>query len=269
MEVMKELRSFRKLLTAITLSFAVVASFPVLNVKAVPAGDDIQGYFDRHSSINAADYGLSPCSDQTAGCGKTEVVIKGTRYDISNEGIAKVQGLLTAEAAAANQIDQVNNQLSQIDDNLQVKPDIEGAAGLMGGFMGGINYFLGIVITIITIGMTVFTALDLSYIAFPVFRGKCEEAKESGKGVSHSRSQKAGSTRLVFISDEAEYAVNSAETATSGKSPIITYIVKRSIAIIAIAIADFILLTGNLSVLTDLALDVASGIIKAIQTIGH
>lgn len=191
-----------------------------------------------------------------------------TTYWLTSHGRSTVEGRINAAASNAQQTQEVTNVISGVNSNLGLKPDTTTALGGLSGFIPGINFILGVIVIIITAGMTVLTACDVLYISFPPFRGKCESAKANGTGVDQGRSAKAGETRLKFISDEAEFAVNSAETVQTGKSPLIIYGKKRALAIVLTTVVLFILITGNIDVITNIALKAVSGIINIIQQIG-
>lgn len=155
-------------------------------------------------------------------------------------------------------------QIDKLDDYYNIEADIEGANTLVEGLKGPISTFLGVLVTFITVFMTVFTALDLCYIAFPVFRGKMDEAKANGtKGMTHRG--KNGETKLTFITEDAQFAVINAETAQTGRSAYLIYFKQRVVSFIVLAILIFILLTGNINILTNIGVRLASGILEAIS----
>ena len=192
----------------------------------------------------------------------------GTTYWLTSHGRSTVESNISAAASNAQQNQEVTNVISGVNTNLGLKPDTATAMTGLSGFIPAINMVLGIIVIIITAGMTVLTACDVLYISFPPFRGKCESAKANGTGVDRGRSEKAGDTRLKFISDEAEFAVNSAETVQTGKSPLVIYGKKRALALVLTTVVLFILITGNIDVVTNIALKAVSGIINIIQQIG-
>lgn len=152
--------------------------------------------------------------------------------------------------------------VSDITDGLNITADTGGAAAMMQGFAPIISLILGIIVTLITVGMTIFSSFDIAYIAFPVFRNKCEDAKVEGKGV-HVKQTSNGGTQLRFITDDAQYAVQQGSI-ESGKSPWGIYFKKRIMSYVLLAIILFILLTGNISLITNIALKVVSGIMNVL-----
>lgn len=188
--------------------------------------------------------------------GKTEYFyIDNSRETEAVEAIK--QAKKNAEAA---------DSLKDITSGLNIEADTGTATTILSGFTGIISTILGIMVVLISIGMTIFSAFDLCYIAFPVFRNKCEEAKQTGQGVMASSkvNKQTGETKLRFVSDDAQFAVVSADTVQSGKNPFVIYFGKRVLSYVILAILLFILLTGNITVFTSLALKVVSGILELI-----
>lgn len=141
-----------------------------------------------------------------------------------------------------------------------VSPDTGTAMNLLSGVMPMINTALGLIVTIISIGMTVFSALDIIYLAFPAFRGKVDSQVEGGgKG---TKTNKDGSTSSIWVSDDARVAVK--ETQENQQQPWGAYFKKRVIAYIFLAIILFILLTGNIFAITTLVTDALSGLFSAL-----
>jgi hypothetical protein len=162
-----------------------------------------------------------------------------------------------------------NSDINSIAINLGVDASsgISTATTMLSGFTGILNTLIGIIVVLISLGMTIFSAFDLCYIAFPVFRNKCEEAKQSGNNIMTKQSKNGGEAKLRFVSDDAQYAVVAADTVQSGKNPFVIYFGKRMISYIVLAILLFILMTGNITIFTTLALRVVSGILEVIQSI--
>ena len=166
------------------------------------------------------------------------------------------------------QINQSNNNsktvegVTDITDGLSITADTGGAANLLHGFTPLISLGLGILVTLTTIGMTIYSACDVAYIAFPVIRNKCEDMKMEGEGIGvHKKAN--GESALIFISDEAQYAVQQGSI-ESGKSPWAIYFGKRIVSYVLLAIILFILLTGNISLITNIAIKVVSGIMNVL-----
>lgn len=170
-------------------------------------------------------------------------------------------------AGTISKVNQSSNMTSNLNTDViggfAVPADTSSANKLLSGFVAPISTLLGILVVIVTIGMTIFTALDLSYIAFPVFREKCDDKKATG-GMG-TKTGKDGNTKLTFITDDAQHAVIAADTVQSGKSPFIIYLKTRALSYILLSIVIFILLTGNISIFATLALKLVQGVLDFLQ----
>ena len=203
-----------------------------------------------------------------AGNNTQTIDIGGTTYYYDPD---KAQDIInSANSAASSQASQAANDQTVADfqdytNSLGLSADVKTAGGIMSGFMGPLRTLLGIIVVLISVGMTVFSAFDLCYIAFPVFRNKCEDQKQNG-GPMASRSKGAnGENKLRFVSDDAQYAVVAADTVQSGKNPFIIYFGKRMISYLVLAILLFILLTGRITIFTDIAIKLVNGIIQIVS----
>lgn len=179
-----------------------------------------------------------------------------------------IEGQLEVNVAGTiNQINKSSNMTSNLNTDViggfAVPANTSAANKLLVGFVGPISTILGLLVVFVTIGMTIFTALDLSYIAFPVFREKCDDKKATG-GMG-TKTGKDGNTKLTFITDDAQHAVIAADTVQSGKSPFIIYLKTRALSYILLSIVIFILLTGNISIFATLALKLVQGVLDFLQ----
>jgi hypothetical protein len=218
------------------------------------AGQDISGYTS---------------TDQNAYTDAVRVTINGTPYyysEANSDSIKTIYSNYVTNQAASTADEQAVSDMRDITNGLNISANMTGAYGLLRGFTGIIQTLLGILVVLITVGTTIFTGFDVCYIVFPTFRNKCEDQKASGSGMFAGGTKTAsGETKLRFISDEAQYAVNAAQTLETGKNPLIIYFSKRVIAYMVLAVVLFIFLTGRVTVFTDLALKVVSGILDIIQ----
>ncbi len=159
----------------------------------------------------------------------------------------------------------VKSQLGNTTQTLNVTANTTAAATMLSGLAPIVSIGLGVLVTLITIGMTIYSAFDIAYIAFPVFRNKCEEAKVNGGAMAKTTSN--GDTKLRFVTDDAQYAVQQGSV-ESGKSPWGIYFKKRVASYVLLAIILFILMTGNINLITNIALKVVSGIMGVLQSLG-
>lgn len=187
-------------------------------------------------------------------------------YDSSKtDAIVAAGNGISSQSAKASEGQAAVQEYSNNIGDLGLQADVGTATGMLSGFMGVLRTMLGVIVVFISVGMTVFSAFDLAYIAFPVFRNKCEDAKQNGGMMAKKSSN--GEAKLRFISDDAQYAVVAADTTQSGKNPFIIYFGKRLISYLVLAILLFILLTGRVTVFTDIAIRLVSGFINVIQSI--
>jgi hypothetical protein len=141
-----------------------------------------------------------------------------------------------------------------------VQPDTGSALTLMTGMMGFVNTALGIIVVVMSIGMTIFSALDITYIAFPVFQNKVDSQVESGG--KNTRKNKEGETSSRWVSDDARNAVKEANA--NNAQPWMPYFKRRVLAYIFLSIMLFILLTGNIFAITSMVTGVLSGLFEAL-----
>lgn len=141
-----------------------------------------------------------------------------------------------------------------------VTPDTGTAMGLLSGVMPMINTLLGLMVVIISIGMTVFSALDIIYLAFPAFRSMIDRQVESGgKG---AKTNKDGSTSSSWVTDDARLAHD--EATNTNTSPWGPYFKRRVLAYVFLAIILFILLTGNIFAITTLVTNALQGLFNSL-----
>ena len=195
----------------------------------------------------------------------------GRQYNItlgSSQGVLYIvrgkteEGLIEAVQKSVNNAATVDD-VSTITDGLNIGADTAGATALLSGFAPIISLVVGVIVVLVTMGMTLFTAFDIAYIAFPVFRNKCEEQKMNGTGYNVKKDSN-GNVSLRFVTDDAQYAVSEG-TIENGKSPWGIYFRKRIMSYVLLAIVLFILLTGNISMITNIALNIVSGIMNVLS----
>lgn len=160
--------------------------------------------------------------------------------------------------------DAATDKMQGLTDELNITADTQGAGIMLAGLAPIINLVLGIIVTLIMFGMAISSSFDVCYIAFPVFRNKCEDAKTSGNAMMTKKSSN-GDTSLRWVTDDAQYAVNSTVTEGNGRSPWTMYFKKRVGSYIFLTIIMFILLTGNITLITDIALKAVGGILDVLQ----
>lgn len=160
----------------------------------------------------------------------------------------------------------VSNDMTEMTNGLGVEADTQTAVGTLEGFIPIINILLGLLTVCITLGLAVFTSFDVCYIVFPVFRNKCDDAKVSGQGPMVAKTANGG-TKLRWVSDEAQYVVEQCNVSQGG-NPLMAYLKKRIVAYILVSVILFILLTGNITIITNIALKVVSYIMDILASLG-
>lgn len=176
------------------------------------------------------------------------------------EGYTKKELLEKAESVMRSK--DVSNDLYGMTGGLSVEAKTKEAANTLKDFIPAINIALGILTVLITLGMAVITSLDVCYIVFPAFRetlGKYNEQREM-----YSAHNKFKGIR--FVSDEAQYVVDKCSVMQNG-NPLTEYLKKRIVAYIMVSVILFILLTGNMTVITNIAIKIISYIMAVIASL--
>lgn len=221
-------------------------------------------------SISKFSSGTHFSYDPSSGGERVDLVYEGGNVTIfiTDEQEALMVAELDKVVKAQAEIDEVNQEVDDLLGGLNVGADVGQANTLLSGFMGIVRLALGIMCVLITIGMTIFSALDICYIAFPVFQQNCENQRATGQGPMVRGGGKGGSgSNSLWVSRDAQRAVEQANTDQSGKNPFLIYFKSRILSYILLAILLFILLTGNITLITDLALKAVSGIMEVLGTI--
>jgi hypothetical protein len=197
----------------------------------------------------------------TTSSGGTAIEVGETQLKVSDAGIQKAKAEIVNAARNASVKESVDN----IDTNFSIKADLDTASVSLSGLTGIVSWVVGILVFIVTIAMTLFTSCDICYITMPVFRNKCDDLKTTG-GMG-TKATSSGDNKLLFVTDDAQYAVQTCSVDT-GKNPLWMYLKKRIISFVALALVLFILLTGNIQLIVNVVINIASGIISAISTLG-
>ena len=269
----KVISSFMAVLTVLALTCTTTA-FAAEEAHTLP--EDVESYIENSiTAINDSGVSFSETwlrSWLTTDESKAQSLEDGGRqYNItlgSSQGVLYIvrgkteEGLIEAVQKSVNNAATVDD-VSTITDGLNIGADTAGATALLSGFAPIISLVVGVIVVLVTMGMTLFTAFDIAYIAFPVFRNKCEEQKMNGTGYNVKKDSN-GNVSLRFVTDDAQYAVSEG-TIENGKSPWGIYFRKRIMSYVLLAIVLFILLTGNISLITNIALNIVSGIMNVLS----
>ena len=158
-------------------------------------------------------------------------------------------------------------QIQKIDKETKVEADIDAGMDSIHGLVPIVNWVLGIATVGISLMLGIATALDIVYIAFPVFQENVNNTAQQNPNMNRP-DPKNGGTRPVFVSSEAMFAVKAAAADPNGKNPLAIYFGKRVFAYIMVSVVLFILLTGNISIITNLALRVVAPVMNVIANLG-
>ena len=264
---------FMAVLTVLALACTTTA-FAAEEAHTLP--EDVESYIENSiTAINDSGVSFSETwlrSWLTTDESKAQSLEDGGRqYNItlgSSQGVLYIvrgkteEGLIEAVQKSVNNAATVDD-VSTITDGLNIGADTAGATALLSGFAPIISLVVGVIVVLVTMGMTLFTAFDIAYIAFPVFRNTWEEQKMNGTGYNVKKDSN-GNVSLRFVTDDAQYAVSEG-TIENGKSPWGIYFRKRIMSYVLLAIVLFILLTGNISLITNIALNIVSGIMNVLS----
>jgi len=158
-------------------------------------------------------------------------------------------------AGRADERTRLQDGLQDITQGFTIEADTGAATEMLSGFKPIIELIIGIVVVLITFGMTLFSSFDITYLALPIFRNKADAGKSDGKSW----------TKLV--TQDAIYAVEQSTTSNDGKNMWMVYLKRRVVSYIFLGIILFILLTGNITVITDIAINMVSGIMGVLNNL--
>ena len=144
------------------------------------------------------------------------------------------------------------DNLQTVVDSMNTQADIASAAEGLSDVMPLVNQITGMIVMVVTIGMAIFTALDVAYLVFPVAKTAMDSAGSSGNRSVSKTDGKTGEAKFRWITDDA---INAYQQYTeTGKNPLLCYLGKRIWSYIALAIVIYMLMSGNLSVIINFVL---------------
>lgn len=263
---MKSLRKTKGIIVILLMFMMMFGSTLTAYAASDTISADSSEYLTEHGPGGSNDWPSSvsgyfqPAGNATSNGEYNYITLGGAMYAYKKADAPTIDARISAVTTSST----ATSRVTDVTDGLGISADTGTATVLLSGFTPLISTFLGIMVVAITLFMTVFTAFDVAYIAFPVLRGKMEASRDSGGAMAKTNND--GSVSLRFVTDEAQYAVKQA-TVENGKNALAIYFGKRCISYIALAIVLFILLTGNISLITNLALKVVDGVLRLIQGI--
>jgi len=192
-----------------------------------------------------------------------------TLLELARKGLDEAKTKTASSEGKGKSVDEVKREIdSMLRDDFDLKVDVSGAAEIVEGLREPLGYLIGLLAYAVIIGMGVFTVLDICYIELPLFRGWCTDEAQGGNKLLGKTDKRTGETKVRWISDAAVYAVKTA-TIEEGRSPLKVYFIKRFVSYIIIAIIIFVLLTDNIQIFVNLALDIVAGAIEKIQELAN
>lgn len=256
---MKNLSRLLVLILILTVSFSMTSI--VAFADTIEFDEETKNYLEDHCTDVLYRSYITTDSSRTNDTG-TYIELNGDTYYLT-KGTSESTFVQLVENNYEGSL--ATEKVNNITDGLSPEADTQGATEVLSGFVPVLNLALGIIVTMITIGLTVFTSFDIVYITFPVFREKCENQKMAGSGAMVTRTAN-GESKLRWVSDEAQFAVKNASL-EQGQNPLINYFKNRVVTYIVVAVILFILLTGNIQVITNIVLKLVSGIMNIINTL--
>lgn len=273
----KKLKTVLSLMLAVMLAMMLSMQAFAVNNEDVKAAVERQVTLDSEGNI-PQDSALKSYihSGTISGGGDLQLEIGGKPFYIEQSDIDTVYSMVSNSgsgdaAVKSDQAATAQNQLDKIQQMNNITPNYDRASEILSPFMPYVNALLGIVTTIVVTVMSLLTALDLCYIAIPALRNFMNDNESMQKTDSN------GKKKLRFISDEAQYAVDSTighsgdSSSKSGNggytSPWGAYFKTRIVSYIFLAVAITILLTGNITIITNLALKLVGGLMNVLQSL--
>lgn len=165
-----------------------------------------------------------------------------------------------------NSYNAAQSRVNNLETELGLQADTAGASEALSGITPFISLIAGFIVILLTAFMLVFTAIDCVYIAYPVFRNKCEDAKASGNKLM-TKTGSDGESKLRWVTDDAQAAIETC-TIDSGKNKWAFYLKKRIISYIMLGIVIFMFFTGNITLLIEVAIKAVSGLMNVLKGFG-
>lgn len=154
----------------------------------------------------------------------------------------------------------VSDVATQIDNINMPGANIADAQVALSGFQDMLALLMGIGATIAVLGLGLFTTVDVCYLSIPVLHTQMDNVGSSGGKMSAQ--SKEGGTKFALVTDDAVYSYNKAQE--DGKQPWGIYLKRRIVTFIMMAIIIYILMTGKVDIIIDLALKMTGGIIDQL-----
>lgn len=176
-----------------------------------------------------------------------------------------MNGFLKAIGESNTDVTTVTGAKTQLDEMVRVMDAqanvIEGADSFK-SVMPLVNTITGAIVVLVLLGMAIFTSFDVAYLVFPVAKQQMDKAGSNGGRMASKTDAKTGEARFRWVTDDA---INAYTAATeSGKHPLTTYLKKRLLSYIAVAVVVFMLMSGNLAVIVNFVLQMLGSIFEML-----
>ena len=256
MKVLKRRRLFARI-TLLVMALTMVLSMSLTAYAGVLAGQELENYAKQNGYDTWSDMENAVKGDMKTSKGESDLA----KLDPDTDYIGITDGTTTYYYKKGDVSSTATNvKVAEIDVN--VAADVGAANELVSGFEPVIQLVIGILAWAIVIGLPLITALDVAYITIPFFREKTEDMK--AKGGPMVTQGKNGESKVRWISDEAQHAVATLDL-ENGRSPLKTYLMSRIGAFIMVAIILYLLIGGQITVVTQLAVRLVSGIMNILS----
>lgn len=184
-----------------------------------------------------------------------------TRDDNYITAYTTMNSYLTKVGESSGEVKTVQDAKTDLDvmvKTMNNKADIMEGAKSLESVMPLINTITGAIVVIVLLGMALFTSFDVAYLVFPVAKQQMDKAGSSGNKMASKTDHKTGEAKFRWVTDDAIQSYT--ESTESGKHPLTTYLKKRLLSYIAVAVVVFMLMSGNLAVIINFVLQMLGSV---------
>jgi len=142
-------------------------------------------------------------------------------------------------------------------------PDTDKAWDVLNPVVGPFRIVLGVLCIVAAVGIALYTAMEISYILFPVLRsGTPGGGGHGGQGGNGGGGGAKGGIERI-VSEEAKYAVKTAET--THQNALLIYFKKRAVAYLILGMMLALLMSGGIYSLISLGGKAGSGVTQMVD----
>ena len=201
--------------------------------------------------------------------GMTAVTAVSSGYQMTYYYKSSDTNAIIASAGLNASLDEASDKLDEAMGQVNITPDTAGASNIMSGLIPVVSVLVGVAIIIIPLLLSLYTGMDILYLAFPMFRSFASDKLESGKSGVMVKQGSNGEPKYRFISDDAVRAYQQCIVDGGNKQPYIKYGLSRAWAYILLATIVVVLITGNYDVFIRAGMNLGEGIIDLVSSIGQ